>query len=92
MGRTIDTLEGNFVPVRDWLPTTIAFDDFKSGKSASSGMSMLLMNPTNHRTIDVIQSHNSRNLRKYFYLHFTRQARCRVRLVVVDLSALPRID
>lgn len=85
VGRTIDTLEDNFIPVRDWLPATIAFDDFKSGKFAPSGMSMILMNPTNHRTIDIIESRNSRYIKQYFYRHFKRQARWKVHLVVVDL-------
>lgn len=74
-----------FNPERDWLPSTIAFDDFKSGKFATSGMSKLLMNPMNHRTIDIIQSRNSRYFKQYFYRHFTCHARLAVRLVVVDL-------
>ena len=85
VGRVIDSLEDNFTPVKDWLPHTIAFDDFKSGHFATSGMSMLLMNPVNHRTIDIIPSRNARSFRQYFYVHFTRQARLAVRLVVVDL-------
>ena len=85
VARTIDTLENTFVPEKDWLPATIAFDDFKSGQFADSGMSMLLMNPTNHRTIDIIKSRKSRYLKQYFYRHFTRRARCAVRLIVVDL-------
>ena len=85
VGRVIDSLEDNFTPVKDWLPHTIAFDDFKSGRFATSGMSMLLMNPVNHRTIDIIPSRNARSFRQYFYVHFTRQARLAVRLVVVDL-------
>lgn len=85
VARTIDSLEDIFTPEKNWLPATIAFDDFKSGQFATSGMSMLLMNPVNHRTIDIIQSRNSRYLKQYFYRHFTRQARLAVRLIVVDL-------
>ena len=85
VARTIDSLEDTFTPEKNWLPATIALDDFKSGKFATSGMSMLLMNPVNHRTIDIIQSRNSRSLKQYFYRHFTRQARLAVRLIVVDL-------
>lgn len=85
VARTIDSLEDTFTPEKNWLPATIALDDFKSGQFATSGMSMLLMNPVNHRTIDIIQSRNSRYLKQYFYRLFTRQARLAVRLIVVDL-------
>ena len=85
VGRIIDSLEERFKPQADWLPAAIAFDDFKSGRFATSGMSMLLMNPVNHRTIDIIQSRNNHYLRQYFYRRFTAHARQGVRLVVVDL-------
>ena len=85
VGRIIDNLEDSFTPEKSWLPNTIAFDDFKSGRFAPSGMSMILMNPVNHRTIDIIPSRTSRAFRQYFYRHFTRKARLSVSLVVVDL-------
>lgn len=43
------------------------------------------MNPQNHRTIDIIQSRNSRLMRTYFLSHYSRKARWSVRIVVVDL-------
>jgi transposase len=85
VGRIIDSLEDNFTPEKSWLPNTIAFDDFKSGRFAPSGMSMILMNPVNHRTIDIIPSRTSRAFRQYFYRHFTRRSRLSVSLVVIDL-------
>lgn len=85
VGRIIESLEDSFTPEKSWLPNIIAFDDFKSGRFAPSGMSMILMNPVNHRTIDIIPSRTSRAFRQYFYRHFTRQARLSVSLVVVDL-------
>lgn len=83
--RQLDTLEKGFKPSYNWLPATIAFDDFKSGQFAQSGMSMILMNPQNHRTIDIIQSRTSHCLRAYFLSHYSREARWSVRIVVVDL-------
>lgn len=85
VARQLNNLEQSFKLNRNWLPATIAFDDFKSGKFAQSGMSMILMNPQNHRTIDIIQSRNSRFMRTYFLSHYSRKARWSVRLVVVDL-------
>jgi transposase len=85
VGRIIESLEDSFTPEKSWLPNIIAFDDFKSGRFAPSGMSMILMNPVNHRTIDIIPSRTSRAFRQYFYRHFTRQTRLSVSLVVVDL-------
>lgn len=85
VSRTLESVEEYFVPNRHWLPATIAFDDFKSGKFAVSVMSMLLMNPINHRPLDIIQSRNSRYLKNYWLCHYSLQARRAVRSVVVDL-------
>ncbi|MCT3574903.1 ISL3 family transposase [Levilactobacillus brevis] len=83
--RQLMGLEATFKPNRHWLPATIAFDDFASGKFAQSKMSMILMNPQNHRTIDIIQSRNSHFMRSYFLSHYSKKARWSVKLVVVDL-------
>ena len=83
--RQLEGLEDTFKTNPHWLPATIAFDDFKSGKFAQSKMSMILMNPQNHRTIDIIQSRNLRFMRNYFLSHYSKQARWSVKIVVVDL-------
>ena len=83
--RQLEGLEDTFKTNPHWLPATIAFDDFKSGKFAQSRMSMILMNPQNHRTIDIIQSRNSRFMRNYFLSHYSKKARWSVKIVVVDL-------
>lgn len=83
--RQLEGLEDTFKTNPHWLPATIAFDDFKSGKFAQSKMSMILMNPQNHRTIDIIQSRNSRFMRNYFLSHYSKKARWSVKVVVVDL-------
>ena len=79
-------MQDSFTPNRHWLPAAIAFDDFKSGQFAQSGMSMILMTPLNHRTIDIIESRQSKALRHYLLLlHYSFKARCAVKIVVVDL-------
>lgn len=75
-----------FKPNYHWLPRHIAFDDFKSGRFAPSGMSMILMNIENHRTIDIILSRRNRYLRNYF-LRYDRAARLAVRTVTYALSS-----
>ncbi|NRO78443.1 ISL3 family transposase [Lactobacillus helveticus] len=82
--RVIFNLDQLFKPNYHWLPRHIAFDDFKSGRFAPSGMSMILMNIENHRTIDIILSRRNRYLRNYF-LRYDRAARLAVRTVTVDL-------
>ncbi|MCT0164159.1 ISL3 family transposase [Lactobacillus helveticus] len=82
--RIIFNLDQFFKPNYHWLPRHIAFDDFKSGRFASSGMSMILMNIENYRTIDIILSRRNRYLRNYF-LRYDRAARLAVRTVTVDL-------
>ena len=69
-------------PQYDWLPQAISFDDFKSGNG--SNMSILMINPVNHRTIDVIESRKGKALLASFF-KFSHQARCQVRYVIVDL-------
>ncbi|NRO28035.1 ISL3 family transposase [Lactobacillus helveticus] len=83
--RVIFNLDQFFKPNYHWLPRHIAFDDFKSGRFAPSGMSMILMNIENHRTIDIILSRRNRYLRNYF-LRYDRAARLAVRTVTVDLD------
>lgn len=82
--RVIFNLDQFFKPNYHWLPRHIDFDDFKSGRFAPSGMSMILMNIENHRTIDIILSRRNRYLRNYF-LRYDRAARLAVRTVTVDL-------
>lgn len=77
--RVIFNLDQFFKPNYHWLPRHIAFDDFKSGRFAPSGMSMILMNIENHRTIDIILS------RRNYFLRYDRAARLAVRTVTVDL-------
>ena len=82
--RVITNLDNSFKPNYHWLPRHIAFDDFKSGKMAPSGMSMILMDIEAHRTLDIILSRRNRYLRNYF-LHYDRSARLAVQTVTVDL-------
>ncbi|WP_148095616.1 transposase, partial [Ligilactobacillus salitolerans] len=73
-----------FKPRYTWLPQDIAFDDFKSGKFAKSGMSILLMDIAQHRTLDIIRSRTNTYLHSYFY-QYPRKARLAVQTVTVDL-------
>lgn len=43
---------------------------------------MILMNPLNHRTIDIIEPRQSKALHHYFLLHYSFKARCAVKIVV----------
>ena len=82
--RVINCLNQAFKPNYHWLPRHIAFDDFKSGRFAPSGMSMILMNIENKRTLDIILSRRNSYLRNYF-LRYDRAARLSVQTVTVDL-------
>ena len=87
--RTIDQTENIFQPNYHWLPRHIAFDDFKSGRFAPSGMSMILMNIENKRTLDIILSQKNSYLRAYF-LRYDRAVRLAVQTVPVDLYSSSR--
>ena len=82
--RTALSLGAYLKPNYKFLPNHIAFDDFKSGKFSKSGMSILLVNISNHRTIDVIADRGGKSLEKNF-LTYTRKAPEAVMTVTVDL-------
>ena len=68
-----------------YLPQHFAFDDFKSGNFAkSSGMSMILMDSTTHRILDIMLERGDNNLRHYFE-QYSYSARAGVKTVTVDL-------
>ena len=75
-----------------YLPQNIAFDDFKSGIFATSGMSMILIDSVNHRILDVMKDRGAGQLRAYFN-QYSPAARSAVKTITVDLFApLPRHD
>lgn len=64
--RVIDHLDETFKPNYHWLLRHIVFDNFKSERFAPSGMSMILMNIENKRTLDIINSRSNTYLRNHF--------------------------
>ncbi|WP_010623366.1 transposase, partial [Paucilactobacillus suebicus] len=77
-------LEEYLKPNYHFLPSHIAFDDFSSGRFSKSGMSILLVNIENHRTLDVIKDRGGNNLEKYF-MRYEHKVRAAVSTVTVDL-------
>ncbi|WP_416370385.1 transposase [Weissella confusa] len=68
------------------LPQNVAFDDFKSDKFATSGMSIILINSVNHRILDVMKDRGAGRLHAYFN-QYNPAARATVKTItVVDLS------
>ncbi|WP_045627722.1 ISL3 family transposase, partial [Lacticaseibacillus paracasei] len=67
-----------------YLPQNIAFDDFKSGKFATSGMSMILIDSVNHHILDVMKERGAGQLRAYFN-QYSPAARAAVKTITVDL-------
>lgn len=67
-----------------YLPQNIAFDDFKSGKFATSGMSMILIDSVNHLILDVMKDRGAGQLRAYFN-QYSPAARAAVKTITVDL-------
>jgi len=67
-----------------FLPAHMAFDDFKAGRFAGSGMSIILMNIENHRVLDVIKDRSNYSLTKYFQ-RYSLAARAAVQTITVDL-------
>lgn len=67
-----------------YLPKHIAFDDFKSGKFSESGMSMILIDSTMHRVLDVMRNRGDGALAAYFE-QYSVEARRGVQTITIDL-------
>lgn len=72
------------------LPQNIDFKDSKSGKFATSGMSMILIDSVNHRILDVIKERGVAQLRAHFN-QFSPTDRSAVKSITVDLFTLTKL-
>ena len=84
--RFLEELSTYLEPNHHYLPQNIAFDEFKSSNFSQSEISIIVMDITTHRSLDIVRSRQSTYFRSCF-LQYDRQAKTRyaVQSVTVNL-------
>lgn len=84
VSRIIDNAYNSYKPIKNYLPHSLNFDEFKSVKEASGAMSFLFVNADTGEVIDIVENRRLQYLKTYF-LTFTRKARHSVKNIVIDM-------
>lgn len=74
VNRIVKNFKGEHSPNRNYLPTTLCFDKFKSVKQCEGAMSFIYCNAEMRQIIDIVPDRRLNNLKKYF-LTFSSKAR-----------------
>lgn len=82
--RIMDSYYSNKTLYKNYLPSVLSFDEFKSVKSADGAMSFHLCNGENGQTIDIIEDRRLNSLLSYF-TYYTHKARSKVKFIVIDM-------
>ncbi|OTP10885.1 transposase [Enterococcus sp. 10A9_DIV0425] len=73
-------------PLKQSLPKTLCFDEFKSVRSVSSAMSFIMMDGDTHELLDILENRRLPYLERYF-LRFSSEVREAVQWIVIDMYA-----
>ena len=73
-------------PLKQSLPKTLCFDEFKSVRSVSSAMSFIMMDGDTHELLDILENRRLPYLERYF-MRFSSEVREAVQWVVIDMYA-----
>ncbi|MBN2796767.1 MAG: ISL3 family transposase [Clostridia bacterium] len=84
VSRIIDNAYEAYKVNKNYLPTNLCFDEFKSVKSTSGAMSFLFVNADSGEIIDIVEDRKLEHLKRYF-LSFSKSARRAVRNIVIDM-------
>lgn len=71
------------------LPEVLSIDEFK-GNAQGQKYQVAIVDPVAKKPLDILPRRNTDELVRYFFKNFTYEKRCKVNLVVTDLSALFR--
>lgn len=72
-----------------FLPEVLSIDEFK-GNAQGQKYQVALVDPVAKKPLDILPKRNTEDLIRYFYKNFNYKQRCKVNLVVTDLSSLFR--
>lgn len=84
--RILLDLVDQYKPNLNYLPETLCIDEFKSMRSAKGKMSFIAVDGDRSCLFEPLEDRRLRSLFKH-YQQFTRQARCRVKYLVMDMNA-----
>ena len=76
-------------PAHRFLPDVISIDEFK-GNAQGQKYQVAIVDPVGKRPLDILPKRDTEEIEKYFCRNFSYQQRCKVNLVVTDLSVLFR--
>lgn len=82
--RVMDSYYKTIKVYKNYLPTVLSFDEFKSVKSADGAMSFHMCNGETGQTIDIVEDRRLHSLTKYFN-RFSVKARHSVKFIVIDM-------
>ena len=82
--RIIDSYYDTTRICKNYLPSVLSFDEFKSVKSADGAMSFHLCNGENGKIIDIVEDRRLFNLMKYFS-YYSRLSRSKVKFIIIDM-------
>ena len=71
------------------LPEVLSIDEFK-GNAQGQKYQVAIVDPVAKKPLDILPRRNTDEIVRYFFKNFTYEKRCKVNLVVTDLSALFR--
>ena len=84
--RVLLDLADQYKPNLNYLPETLCIDEFKSMRSAKGKMSFIAVDGDQSCLFELLEDRRLCSLFKH-YQQFTRQARCRVKYLVMDMNA-----
>lgn len=82
--RVMDSYYESVKIYKNYLPSVLSFDEFKSVKSADGAMSFHLCNGETGKTIDIVEDRKLDSLIKYFS-RYSHKARSNVKYITIDM-------
>lgn len=82
--RVLDSYYDSVKLYKNYLPSVLSFDEFKSVKSADGAMSFHLCNGQTGQTIDIVEDRRLDSLIKYFS-RYSHKARSNVKFITIDM-------
>lgn len=82
--RVMDSYYDSVKIYKNYLPSILSFDEFKSVKSADGAMSFNMCNGETGQILDIVEDRRLDNLTKYFS-KYSHNARAKVKLIIIDM-------
>ena len=84
VSRYIDNSFYDYLPMKNFLPKNMSFDEFKSTRDSKGSMSFIVTDLDKRSVFDIVENRQLQHLKRYF-LSFERKARKKVKTVTIDI-------